>query len=155
MRIAIAGDHASLQLKARLVAFLEARGHMVADLGPDSAASVDYPDYALKVTAQVLAGRADSGVLICGTGIGMSLAANKVAGIRAAVATDPYMARLARAHNDANVLCLGARVVGDGLAEEILDAWLQAAFEGGRHARRVDKIHQIEARQLHGEGDNA
>ncbi len=155
MRIAIAGDHASPQLKARLVAFLEAHGHTVEDLGPDSTASVDYPDYALKVTAEVLAGRADSGVLICGTGIGMSLAANKVAGIRAAVATDPYMARLARAHNHANVLCLGARVVGDGLAEEIVDAWLQTPFEGGRHARRVDKIRQIEARQLHGEGDHA
>ncbi len=147
MRVAIASDHAGLPLKARLVELLAARGHQVADLGTDSAASVDYPDYALRVTDELSSGRCDTGILVCGTGVGMSLAANKVPGIRAAVATDPYMARMARAHNDANVLCLGARVVREGLAEEILDAWLGTAFLGGRHAQRVEKIRRIEGRR--------
>jgi ribose 5-phosphate isomerase B len=146
MRIVVASDHAALALKARVVEWLRARGHDAVDLGPDSPGSVDYPDYALRAAEEIAAGQADGGVLICGTGIGMSLAANKVPGIRAAVATDTYMARMARAHNNANVLCLGARVVGEGLAEDIVDAWLGATFEGGRHARRVDKITAIEAR---------
>ncbi len=149
MRVAIAGDHSSPQLKGRLVEWLRARGHEVVDLGTDGPASVDYPDYALAVAEQVLAGRCDWGILICGTGIGMSLAANKVPGIRAAVATDPYMARMARAHNDANVLCLGARVLGEGLAEEILEAWLATTFAGGRHARRLEKVRRIEERYFH------
>jgi len=146
MRIVVASDHAALALKARVLEWLRARSHDAVDLGPDSPGSVDYPDYALRAAEEIVAGRADGGILICGTGIGMSLAANKVPGIRAAVATDPYMARLARAHNNANVLCLGARVVGEGLAEDIVDAWLGATFEGGRHARRVEKIRAIEQR---------
>lgn len=144
MRIAIASDHAAFAFRQRIAEMLRSRGHEVVDLGTDTPASVDYPDYALKVTEELAAGRCETGVLICGTGIGMSLSANKVPGMRAAVATDPYMARMARAHNDANILCLGARVVGEGLAEEILDAWLTTAFEGGRHARRLEKIRQIE-----------
>lgn len=146
MRIAVASDHAALTIKARIIEWIKAHGHTATDMGPDSAESVDYPDYAEHVAQAVVNGHADSGILICGTGIGMSLAANKVPGIRAAVATDPFMARMARAHNDANVLCLGARVVGEGLAKEIVDAWLTASFEGGRHTRRVDKIRAIEQR---------
>lgn len=146
MRIVVASDHAALALKARVVEWLRARGHEAVDLGPDAPGSVDYPDYALRAAEEVAAGRAEAGVLICGTGIGMSLAANKVPGIRAAVATDTFMARMARAHNDANILCLGARVVGEGLAEDIVEAWLGATFEGGRHARRVEKISAIEGR---------
>jgi ribose 5-phosphate isomerase B len=148
MRVGIACDHLGVALKNSLVELLRARGHEVLDLGTDSAQSVDYPDYALRVTDALTEGRCDTGILICGTGIGMSLSANKVPGIRAAVATDPYMARMARAHNDANILCLGARVIGEGVAEEIVDAWLETAFEGGRHAIRVDKISQIERRHL-------
>jgi len=148
MRIAIACDHPGVALKDRLVELIKARGHEIIDLGTDGPASVDYPDYALRVTEELTAGRCDSGVLICGTGIGMSLSANKVPGIRAAVATNSYMARMARAHNDANVLCLGARVIGEGVAEEILDAWLETPFLGGPHAVRVDKIRGIEQRHL-------
>ncbi len=149
MRIAIACDHAAVALKDKVVEWLEARGHEAVDLGPtDVAAADDYPDYAERVTDEVTAGRVESGILICGTGIGMSLAANKVPGIRAAAATNTFMARMARAHNDANVLCLGARVIGEGLAEEIVEAWLTTSFEGGRHTRRVDKIRAIERRWL-------
>lgn len=147
MRIAIACDHSAVSLKNRIVSWLAAQGHEVIDLGTDGPASVDYPDYALRVTDQVCSGQCAGGILICGTGIGMSLAANKVPGIRAALVTDPYMARMARAHNDANVLCLGARVVGEGLAEEIVNVWLNTPFEGGRHAARVAKIHAIEGRR--------
>jgi len=154
MRIAIASDHPAVALKARLVDLLKARGHEVLDLGTHGPESVDYPDYALRVTDCVTGGKCDSGILICGTGIGMSLAANKVAGIRAALVTDSYMARMARAHNDANVLCLGARVIGEGLAEEILDAWLTTPFAGGRHAVRIDKIARIERRSLCGQSDS-
>ena len=148
MRIAIACDHPGVALKSKLVELLEARGHDAVDLGTDGPASVDYPDYAVRVTGEVTAGRCACGILICGTGIGMSLSANKVPGIRAAVATKAYMARMARAHNDANVLCLGARVIDEGVAEEVLDAWLETPFEGGRHAVRVDKIRRIERRYL-------
>ncbi len=149
MRIAIACDHAAIALKDRIAELLIARGHVVVDLGPtEHAAADDYPDYAARVAAEVAAQSVQSGILICGTGIGMSLAANKVPGIRAAVATNAFMARMARAHNDANILCLGARVVGAGLAEEIVEAWLATGFEGGRHARRVDKIRAIEQRWL-------
>jgi len=149
LRIAVACDHSAVALKNRLVELLRARGHDVRDLGTHDSTSVDYPDYALRVTDEVTAGRCESGILICGTGIGMSLAANKVPGVRAALATDPYMARMARAHNDANILCLGARVIGEGLAEAILDAWLSTAFMGGRHATRLAKIRQIEEHYLH------
>jgi len=128
-------------------------GHEVLDLGTDGEASVDYPRYALAVARAVRGGEAELGIFLCGTGIGGSIAANKVPGIRAAVANDPFMARLARAHNDANILCLGARVIGDGLAEAILEAWLGASFEGGRHARRVDKISAIERRWSGPEAD--
>ena len=145
MKIAIGSDHAGLDLKAQLARRLGEAGHEVRDLGTDSAASVDYPDFARNVARAVASGEADRGLLVCGTGIGMAMSANKVPGVRAALATNAYMARMAREHNDANVLCLGARVTGIGLAEDILDAFLAAAFEGGRHARRVDKINQLES----------
>lgn len=143
-RIAIGADHAGRSLKEEIVAFLRETGYPVEDMGTHGDESVDYPDYALSVARAVATGAADLGILICGTGIGMSIAANKVRGIRAAVATDCYMARMAREHNDANILCLGGRVVGPGLALEIVQTFLQSRFAGGRHARRVEKIRAAE-----------
>ena len=144
MRIATGSDHAGLALKQGLVEFLENQGHSVQDLGTHVNESCDYPDFAAKVAGAVATGEADFGLLVCGTGVGMSIAANKVAGIRAAVVSDPFSARATRQHNDANVLCMGERVVGQGLAREILAAWLDAEYEGGRHQRRIDKITALE-----------
>ncbi|RLB47442.1 MAG: ribose 5-phosphate isomerase B [Deltaproteobacteria bacterium] len=138
--IAVGSDHAGLNLKRAVVKALGERGHEVLDLGTDSAESVDYPDFAHAVAAKVVSGDAPLGVLICGSGIGMSLSANRHPGVRAVVCSDTFSARMARMHNDANVLCMGERVVGEGLALDILDAFLGASFEGGRHARRVGKI---------------
>jgi ribose 5-phosphate isomerase B len=146
MRIVLGSDHAGFSLKDHLAARLRAQGHDVADLGTQGPGSVDYPDFAAAVAAQVVGGGADLGVLVCGTGQGMAMAANKVAGIRAAVVGDTFSARATRAHNDANVLCLGQRVVGFGLAEDIVDAFLATPFEGGRHAGRVAKIRGMEQR---------
>jgi len=140
MKFYIGTDHAGLDLKNYTKELLEARGHEVVDLGPYNKDRVDYPDYAKKVSASVLGDEGAQGVLICGTGIGMSLTANKFKGIRAALCTDAYTARMAREHNDANVLCFGERVVGYGVAESIIDSWLASSFEGGRHAGRVAKI---------------
>ena len=145
--IAIASDHAGVQLKAELVAELAKLGQIAVDLGPVDTTSVDYPDYALKVTDAVIEKRASLGVLICGTGIGMSITANKVHGIRAALCHTEFEARATRMHNDANVLCLGQRVIGGGLAIEILKAFLNTPFEGGRHAARVAKITAVEAKR--------
>jgi ribose 5-phosphate isomerase B len=145
--IAIASDHAGFQLKTEAVAELGRLGHLVMDLGPADTSSVDYPDYATRVTDAVKTSRAALGVLICGTGMGMAISANKVHGIRAALCRTEFEARMSRQHNDANVLCLGQRVTGTGLALEILKAFLNASFEGGRHATRVDKIRQLEATQ--------
>ncbi|MCS6963295.1 ribose 5-phosphate isomerase B [Thermoflexus sp.] len=144
MRIAIGADHAGYTLKETLVAYMREHGIEVIDFGTHGPDSVDYPDYARVVAEAVAGGGADFGVLICGTGIGMSIAANKVPGIRAAAVSDVYSARMSRAHNDANILCLGGRVVGPGLAIEILETWLRTSFEGGRHARRLEKIRQLE-----------
>ena len=143
MKLALGCDHAGVALKAGLVAALEARGVLVLDFGTDGTASVDYPDFAAKVCASVLAGEAEFGLLICGTGIGMSMAANRHAGIRAALCRTEFEARATRAHNDANVLCLGERVTGPGLAAAILVAFLDTPFEGGRHARRVEKLEAL------------
>lgn len=140
MKFYIATDHAGLDLKNYTVELLKAKGHEVIDLGPFSQERVDYPDYAHKVAESVLADSASQGILICGSGIGMSMAANRHAGIRAALCHDAYTAALARGHNDANVLCFGERVVGKGVAESIVDAWLSGSFEGGRHSGRVLKI---------------
>lgn len=140
MKYYIATDHAGLEFKAFIVALLKERGYEVVDLGPDSTERVDYPDYAKKLCSEVLKDSESKGILICGTGIGMSLAANKVKGIRAALCHDAYTASMARAHNDANVLVMGARVLGYGTAESVLDAWLKSEFEGGRHAQRIAKL---------------
>lgn len=141
----IAGsDHAGLALRSEAVKAAKAAGFDVEDLGPFSGESVDYPDYARSVAEAVASGRAKLGILVCGTGIGMSIAANKVKGIRAAHCTTEFEARMARAHNDANVLCLGERVVGLGLGSAIVKAFLDTPFEGGRHQRRVDKMRDLE-----------
>lgn len=145
MRIAVGADHAGYEAKEHLKRRLAAEGHAIEDVGTHGSASVDYPDFAGQVARRVAAGKAEIGLLVCGSGIGMSIAANKVRGVRAAVCTDPYSARVAREHNDANVLCLGSRVTGLGLMEEIAAAFLRSGFEGGRHAARVEKIHRIEA----------
>jgi ribose 5-phosphate isomerase B len=144
VRIAIGADHAGYDAKEALKLRLGKRGDAVEDVGTHGTASVDYPDFAARVARLVAEGRADLGVLVCGSGIGMSIAANKVRGIRAAHCTEPYSARMAREHNDANVLCLGSRVTGEGLLEEVLEAFLGASFQGGRHAQRVDKIARLE-----------
>jgi ribose 5-phosphate isomerase B len=139
-RIAIASDHGGLALKEELKRSLASRDLEIVDLGTHTDESVDYPDFAGALCEEILAGRAESGILVCGTGIGMSIAANRRCGIRAALCTDPYSAKMAREHNDANVLCLGGRVVGPGLALEIAEAFLGGAFSGGRHTRRLAKI---------------
>jgi len=139
-RVVFGSDHAGFALKGELVKAAREAGHQVDDVGPLQDVSVDYPDYARMVSEAVAQGRADLGVLVCGTGIGMSISANKFKGVRAALCRTELEARMARAHNDANVLCLGQRISGPGLARAILDAFLAAGFEGGRHATRVDKI---------------
>ncbi len=148
MRVALGADHAGFKLKDEIKGFLASQGLEVEDLGTHSEEPVDYPDVAERVATLVAGGGADLGILVCGTGIGQAIAANKVPGVRAAVANDVFTARLAREHNNANVLTLGARVVGVGLAMEIVRAFLEASFEGGRHARRVEKIRALEARYM-------
>jgi ribose 5-phosphate isomerase B len=142
--IVIGSDHGGLNLKAALNAYLLRRGVAVSDAGTDTDASVDYPDFGLKVAEMVRSGAAEAGILVCGTGIGMSIAANKVPGIRAALVTDVFMARMAKEHNNANVLVLGGRVLDEQKACDLVGAWLDAAFEGGRHQGRLDKITEIE-----------
>jgi ribose 5-phosphate isomerase B len=145
-RVVAASDHAGIALRGEAVRAARARGVEVEDLGPTSGESVDYPDFARAVADAVAQGRARLGILVCGTGIGMSIAANKVPGVRAAVCRSEFEARMARAHNDANVLCLGERVTGPGLGAAIVEAFLAQAFEGGRHARRVEKIIALDRR---------
>ncbi|DAB31980.1 MAG TPA: ribose 5-phosphate isomerase B [Sulfurospirillum sp. UBA11407] len=140
MKFFIATDHAGVAIKPQIIKMLEEKGNEVIDLGPFSDDRVDYPDFAHKLCLEVLANEGTQGVLICGSGIGMSLAANKHKGIRAALCHDAYTAAMARAHNDANVLCFGERIVGLGVASSIIDAWCAGSFEGGRHAQRVEKI---------------
>ena len=144
MTIAIASDHAGLALKTALVEHLRHRGLAVDDLGPHTPDSVDYPAFARPLSEAVAQGRYARGILVCGSGMGMSIAANKVPGVRAALCTNEFLARMARLHNYANVLCLGERVTGVGLSVAIADAFLDTAFEGGRHQRRVDQITAIE-----------
>ena len=145
-RIAIGSDHAGFELKSHFVALLQEGGHDVLDLGTDSTEPVDYPVYCAAVGRAVVSGAAEVGIVVGGSGQGEQLAANKVKGVRAALCNDLYTARMARAHNDANVLSIGARVVGIDLADEILDVFLATAFEGGRHARRVGEILALEER---------
>ena len=140
MVVALGADHAGFPLKEDLKAWLIDHGCDVVDFGTQSTESVDYPDYAAAVGVAVVTGKATCGVLVCGTGIGMAMAANKLAGVRAAACTDAFSARMSREHNDANVLALGARITAREAATEILETWLRAKFQEGRHARRVDKI---------------
>jgi len=140
MKFYIATDHAGVDLKDYTVELLKEKGHEVIDLGPYSKDRVDYPDFAHKVATSVLEDVDAQGILICGSGIGMSMAANRHEGIRAALCHDAYTAMVARGHNDANILCFGERIVGRGVAESILDAWIAGGFDGGRHTQRVEKI---------------
>lgn len=154
MKIALASDHGGYELKKRVIEFLKRRGLSVVDLGNQGSESVDYPDYALKVAEQVSKREADAGLLMCGTGVGMCIAANKFKGVRAAVVSEAYSAKMAKEHNNANILCLGGRVLdsdseeGAVRAEEIVAAWLDATYEGGRHQRRLDKIEEIEKKNF-------
>lgn len=147
MRIAIGADHGGHELKQQIAEFLIAQGYEINDLGTHSLESVDYPDFAELVARAVARDEAERGIVICGTGIGVSMSANKVRGIRAALCTDCYMARMAREHNDAQVLCLGARVLGVGSALEIVQVFLSNKFQGGRHARRVGKINALDEKE--------
>lgn len=146
MKIAIGNDHAAVALKNHIKKYVEDMGHTVINFGTDTNESCDYPVYGEKVGRAVAGGEADLGILICGTGIGISLAANKVKGVRAAVCSEPYSAKLTRMHNDANIIAFGARVVGEAMAEMIVYEFLNAKYEGGRHQRRVDMIGDIENR---------
>ncbi|TCS95582.1 ribose 5-phosphate isomerase B [Hazenella coriacea] len=144
MKILLGSDHGGLRLKAEIKELLKEMGILYEDVGCDCDDSVDYPDYAQPVAEKVANGEFDLGILICGTGIGMSIAANKVKGIRCAVVSDEFSARMSREHNNANILALGERVVGPDLAKSIVRAWLSAEFQGNRHERRVKKIHALE-----------
>lgn len=137
MKIAIGSDHGGFALKEVILAFLSTLEHDIQDVGCLTNESVDYPSFADLVCEKIINGEADKGILICGTGIGMSMAANKHPGIRAALCSEQYTARMSREHNDANILCLGERVTGPGVAEEIVNTWLSTPFEGGRHLRRI------------------
>ncbi len=146
MKVALGSDHRGYPAKTRLGALLSSLGHDVRDLGTESPASVDYPDYAIPVSEEVASGRAERGVLICASGHGMCIAANKVEGVRAANCRDVVDAELSRQHNDANVMCLSAALLSEDEMERMVKAWLAAPFEGGRHARRLEKIVQYEAK---------
>jgi ribose 5-phosphate isomerase B len=146
--IALGADHAGWELKEEIKAWLLERNVELLDFGTHSPDSVDYPDYAAQVGEAVAAGKAERGVLVCGTGIGMAMAANKVPGVRAAFCPDLFTARMSREHNDANVLALGGRLTGRELALEIVEMWLRAEFQGGRHARRVGKVTELEQRHV-------
>lgn len=144
MRVIVTADHAGMTLRNEVTALLTEMGIDFEDAGCEGSCSVDYPDYALPAAKRVASGEFDRGIFICGTGIGMSIAANKVKGIRCALAHDVYSAKLTRQHNDTNVLALGERVIGPGLAHEIARVWLETEFDGGRHANRVEKISTYE-----------
>lgn len=147
MRIVLASDHAGYRLKRDLVTFLEQAGHDVTNLGTNSEEPVDYPEVCAQAAREVVAGRAERAIVLGGSGQGEQIAANKVRGARAALCNDLYTARMSRAHNDANVLAMGGRIVAPELAFEIVSLWLDTPFEGGRHARRVEQIHGIEAEE--------
>ncbi|EGY79821.1 ribose 5-phosphate isomerase B [Peptoniphilus indolicus] len=144
MKIGIGSDHAGFELKGKLKEHLEAKGYEVVDYGTHSLDSVDYPDYGKAVANAILAEEVEKGVLICGTGVGISISANKVKGIRACVCSEPYSAKMSVRHNNAQIIAVGARVVGEDLAKLIVDEFLAEEFEGGRHQRRIDKMLEIE-----------
>jgi len=150
MKIAIASDHRGYHLKEKVISLLKTKGHTMIDDGPSSEASVDYPDFGARVAKKVSAGEVDRGILICGTGIGMAISANKFPGVRAAACADEVTAELSRRHNDLNVLCLSGDLLSSRVTERLVEIWIDTEFEGGRHARRVDKIAELErANQAH------
>src|SRR3954465_1981829 len=144
MKVAIASDHRGFHFKEQVIALLKALGHEVVDDGPPSEAAVDYPDFAALVAQKVSNGEVERGILICGTGIGMAISANKFSGVRAAACADEVTAELSRRHNDLNILCLAGDMLSSRSTERLVEIWMEAAFEGGRHQRRVDKIRQLE-----------
>nr|WP_261343186.1 ribose 5-phosphate isomerase B [Rubinisphaera italica] len=147
MKVAVASDHRGFDLKARIVDRLTNLGHEAIDMGPGSGESVDYPDFAVGVSKAVANKEADRGILICGTGMGMCIAANKIKGIRATACHDEVTAEMSRRHNDANVLCLSAELLGEQLVDRMIEIWVTTEFEGGRHARRLDKISDFESHE--------
>ena len=147
MKIAIGNDHTAVEMKKELKAYLEEKGYEVINVGTDSTESFPYPVSGYKVAKMVASGQADGGILICGTGVGISLAANKVKGIRCCVCSEPYSAKLSKQHNNSNIIAFGARVIGIEMAKMIVDEWLNAEFMGGRHQTRVDMIMEIEEKQ--------
>lgn len=148
MKVIISGDHAGMTIRNEVKSLLEEMGIKYEDTGCSCETSVDYPDYALPAAERVANGEFDRGILVCGTGIGMSIAANKVKGIRCALLSDVYSAKLTRMHNDSNMIALGERVLGPGLAREIAKAWLETDFEGGRHENRLNKLKEYEDKNL-------
>lgn len=147
MKLAIGNDHVAIEMKNEIKAHLEGKGVEVIDVGTNTPGSFDYAISGYKVAKMVAAGEVDGGILICGTGVGISLSANKVKGIRACVCSEPYSAKLSKQHNNTNIIAFGARVIGGELAKMIVDEWMNAEFEGGRHQRRVDQIMEIERTQ--------
>lgn len=148
MRIALGSDHGGINLKRSIIDYLVSEGHEIKDFGTDSSDSCDYPDFALPVAESIVAKEFDLGILICGTGIGISIAANKVTGVRAALCHNTFSAHATREHNNANILAMGERVVGTGLALDIVKTFINTEFEGGRHQTRIDKISQIEKKYM-------
>ncbi len=146
MKIGIANDHTALEMKKDIIAYLESKGHEIVDYGTDSSESTDYPIWGEKVANAVASGEVEKGIAICGTGLGISLACNKVSGIRACVCSEPYTAKYSRLHNNCNIICFGARVIGIEMAKMIVDEFFGTEFEGGRHERRVNMIMDIEER---------
>ena len=143
-KIAIASDHGGFELKETVITHLLNDGWEIDDLGPNNEDSVDYPDYGIKLVEKIANKKVERGILICGTGVGMSIVVNRFPGIRGTLCSDIYTAKMSREHNDSNILIMGGRVIGRGLASEIVDTWLNTAFEGGRHQRRLDKINEID-----------
>ena len=146
MKIGIANDHAAVEMKNEVIAYLESKGYEVVNYGTDTHDSCNYPEFGEKIGRAVVSGEVDKGIAICGSGLGISLAANKVKGVRASLCSEPYTAKMSREHNDANVLAFGARVIGIEMAKMIIDTWLGTEFLGGRHQTRVDMIMDIEKR---------
>ena len=144
-KIAIASDHGGFNLKESVIAYLLNKGWEIDDLGPSNTDSVDYPDYGIKLAESIIDNKVERGIVICGTGVGMSIVVNRFPGIRGTLCSDVYTAKMCREHNDSNILIMGGRVIGEGLASEIVDTWLNTKFEGGRHQRRLDKINEIDA----------
>ncbi|OZM56781.1 ribose 5-phosphate isomerase B [Lottiidibacillus patelloidae] len=150
MKVAIGSDHGGVNIRKEIIELMESMNIEVVDIGCECSESVDYPDYAIPVAEKVASGEVDRGILICGTGIGMSIAANKVKGIRCALVHDTFSAKATREHNDSNILAMGERVIGPGLARDIAKIWLETDYEGGRHARRVGKISEYEGENSNG-----